>query len=89
VYFTSWRPLRSLKLTFGPGQGESSAKLELFDVPLFSGRVSDRRESLQYADPPLYRYRSTNLYLLRVTLQEAPSGSPEGLPFELVVTPRN
>ncbi len=89
LYFTSWRPLRSLKLTFGPGKGETAAKLDLFDVPLFSGRVSDRRESLQYADPPLYRYRNTNLFLLRITLQDAPPESPEGIPFELVVTPRN
>ncbi|MGB2907208.1 MAG: hypothetical protein WBB73_08900 [Candidatus Aminicenantaceae bacterium] len=89
LYFTSWRQLRSLKFTFGPGQGEAAAKLDFFDVSLFSGRVTDRKESLMYADPPLYRYRNTNLYLLRITLQSAPAESPEGIPFELMVTPQN
>lgn len=89
LYFTSWRQLRSLKFTFGPGQGEAAAKLDLFDVSLFSGRVTDRKESLMYADPPLYRYRNTNLYLLRITLQSAPAESHEGIPFELMVTPQN
>jgi hypothetical protein len=87
LYFTSWRELRSLKLTFGPEQGESTAKLDLFDVPLFSGRVTERMESLRYAEPPLYLYRNTNLYLLRITLQSPPPGSPEGLPFRLIVSP--
>jgi hypothetical protein len=88
LYFTAWRELRSLKLTFGPEQGATAAKLVLFDVPLFSGRVSDRTESLIYADPPRYRYRNTNLYLLRITLQSQPPGSPDGLPFRLSVSPR-
>jgi len=88
LYFTAWRELRSVKLTFGPEQGETAAKLVLFDVPLFSGRVSDRTESLTYADPPRYRYRNTNLYLLRITLQSPPPDSPEGLPFRFSVSPR-
>jgi hypothetical protein len=88
LYFTAWRELRSLKLTFGPDQGETAVKLDLFDVPLFSGRVSERAESLMYTNPPLYRYRNTNLYLLRITLQNQPPDTPEGLPFKLSVSPR-
>lgn len=86
LYFTAWRELRSLKLTFGPEQGETAARVDLFDVPLFSGRVSDRSESLMYTDPPRYRYRNTNLYLLRITLQSRPPDAPEGLPFKFNVS---
>jgi len=87
-YFTSWRRLDTLKLGFGPSRGEYSVKVELFDVPLFSGRMAEHTETLVYTHPPFYRYRNTHLYRLQLALRRLTADSTAENPFRLIISPR-
>ncbi len=87
-YFTSWRRLDTLKLGFGPSRGEYSVKVELFDVPLFSGRMAEHMETLVYTRPPHYRYRNTHLYRLQLALRRLSADTTPHNPFRLIISPR-
>jgi hypothetical protein len=87
-YFTSWRRIDTLKLGFGPSRGEYSVKVELFDVPLFSGRMAEHMETLVYTHPPHYRYRNTHLYRLQLAIRRLTADSTTQNPFRLVISPR-
>lgn len=88
-YFTSRRPLESLKMEIGPRQGSARLKLEVFDLPLFEGRVSDEPHVVAVTDPPSYRYRHTNLYLVRVTLERPADASQREHYVRLVFLPED
>jgi hypothetical protein len=88
-FFTSRRPLKSLRLEIGPRQGSAPLRLEMFDLPLYEGRVSGEPQTIEVADPPSYRFKNTNLYLLRVTLRKPADESQRQHYVRLVFLPRD
>jgi hypothetical protein len=87
LFFTSWRTLKDLKIEFGSLEGEYQVKLEFFDNELFSGIVSKEMKTLVQPSPPLYRYKNTNLYGLRIEIQNLSDISTAENPFLLILQP--
>ena len=67
-YFTSWRKLTNLRIDFGSPDGDFFTMLKLFDRILFEGETSREIKTVDIPFPPSFRYKKTNLYILRFRL---------------------
>jgi len=86
-YFTSWRPLRELRMEHGSGHGEFAAEVRFFDLELFKGRVSHDAATLRVTRPPAYRFKRTNLYRLSLFIKKKSGVIAEKKPYRLVLQP--
>jgi hypothetical protein len=73
--FTSWHPIKELKLEFGASEGVYNIEIKLFDRNVFKGKTSNEVKSISVPSPPQYRYKKANLYPLSVKLEQV-SGVP-------------
>ncbi len=87
LYFTSWRELENLEIEFGSLEGEYRVRLEFFDDRLFSGIVSQEMKTIGLPSPPSYRFKNTNLYGLRIEIQNLSDISTAANPFLLTLQP--
>jgi hypothetical protein len=86
-YFTSWRKIKELGLSFGSLDGAFEAEVRSFDVVFFKGEISRRMESLRLPSPSLYRYKNTNLYRLSIYLEKKSGAIAFSKPFLFSIRP--
>ncbi|MDH5203898.1 MAG: hypothetical protein OEW69_11680 [Nitrospirota bacterium] len=85
--FTSWREIENLEIEFGSLKGEYRIRLRFFEEELFDGIVSRELRTLFHPSPSSYHYKNTNLYRLRVDLENLSDTDTAKDPFHLSIRP--
>ena len=87
MIFTSWRDIQNLKIEFGSLKGEYRVKLRFFEEELFDGIVTREFRTVFHPSPSSCRYKNTNLYRLRVDLENLSDIDTAKDPFHLSIRP--
>ncbi len=87
LYFTSWRKIKNLKIEFGSLEGKYQVRLKFFDRTLYEGIVAREMKTVVQAAPLGYRYKNTNLFLLRIEIKNLSNISTAENPFLLICRP--
>jgi len=87
MIFTSWRDIQNLKIGFGSLKGEYRVKLQFFEEELFDGIVTREFRTVFHPSPSSCRYKNTNLYRLRVDLENLSDIDTAKDPFHLSIRP--
>lgn len=87
LYFTSWRKLENLEIECGNLKGKYHVELKFFDREIFSGIIDREMKKFLLSSPPLYPYKNTNLYRLRIEIKSLTDISTAQNPFLLILRP--
>ncbi len=85
--FTSWRELKDITIDFGSLDGTFLATLKLFDSTLFEGETSKEMKTLRIPAPAAYRYKKTNLYMIRLELTNMSEFLAADKPYLFTIQP--
>lgn len=87
-HFTSWRALENIRFRFGSQAENFHVELKLFDKTLFTGAVNKEIKTLAIPQPPAYRYRNANLYMVELRIKSMTPHSLAENPFFFAIDPR-
>jgi hypothetical protein len=86
-HFTSWRPLQNIQFSYYSEAPDLEMELQMFEQPFFSGKVQADTQVLTHPQPPAYRYRNTNLYLLKIRLEGLTTHTLAETPLYISIKP--
>jgi hypothetical protein len=85
-YFTSWRDIPKIQLSFGSNVADYDVEIKYFDQVIFDNKISKEIQSIHYPSTP-YRLGNKNLYHIYITLKNSPEISTAANPFHLAIIP--
>ncbi len=85
--FTSWREIENLEFAFGSSKGEYRIRLRFFEEELFDGVITREFKTFFYPSPSSYHYKNTNLYRLRIDIENLSDIDTDKNPFLLSIRP--
>jgi hypothetical protein len=74
--FTSRKPIKNLKFSFGSNAGKYKVKVNLFDIELFNNILDRKITEISYERVPYYPFRHLKLYFIKVYIKKL---SPESI----------
>ena len=80
-------PLRALHLEFGSPGADDDIEVRYFDEPVFAGRTSNGRKSVDLASPPAYAFKGTSLSWVTVKWKRTAGPRPSEAPCAFVLRP--
>jgi hypothetical protein len=87
ILFSSRTELDKIRITFGSEKGEYSVRFSMFDLPLFDGKTSFERKTLEIFPKAHYPYKNLFLYEINLELKKLSSESMLVDPYFFQIVP--
>ena len=85
--FQSLEPLADLRFDFGSEASENRVEIRYFDQTAYVGRTANRMKSVQIPARPAYKFRTTWLYWVTITVERTAGPRPAESPYIFSLLP--
>lgn len=86
-FFSSSREFQRIRIEFGTAGADDSVDLHGYDFPLFQGRTGGGIRRLEWTPQPVYHWKNSALYQIRIHWDRMSGPPAEETPFLLTITP--